>query len=261
MVHDSRQIAKETCRFGFGTPFGHTWSEQPLSSSFVGAMRNICKSLVLFFFLVTSANAVLIFGTANSVTPVVNASGALQGVSWTATTTSSSPFLGINIGSGVWNLSTPLDPGPDELILGAGDVNAGDSQTFTFSQPISDIFFYVENFDSSSAANVTTDGALSIIDATSDISFSSTSISSGFLSTTNSSFDGVGDVILKLTGPTSFIQFDYTGGEQANAVFYGFAVDTLTTVPEPSGFLCLLMCAAGLAYVRRNRVSATGIVA
>ena len=216
-------------------------------------MDHLVKSLAFVVIIAAPAQADFILGKAEKVT-AVTAAGRLNGVGWTATTTSTAPFLGINLGSGLWDLSTPLDN--DALFLGTNFVNAGDTQTFTFNQPVTNLYFYIENFDSGSVANVVTDGIFSSVEATPDITFSPNTASTALLANANSSFDGVGDVILKLSGRISYVQFDYTGGEQANGVFYGFAVEDLnpSAVPEPSAFLCLLICASSSAYLRRKRI-------
>lgn len=216
-------------------------------------MKTTFLAAAVTFLLATSAFAGVTVGIADSAT-AITATGTLDGVGWTATTTASSPFVGINLPSGTWDLGTPLPA--NGLFLATGDVNAGDTQTFVFDQPVSDIYFYVENFDSSSAANIVTDGTLLLLAGTADILFTPTSASTGTVSTSNSSYDGVGDMILQLSGPTTFVQFDYTGGTGSNGIFYGFAVEsntTTTAVPEPSALLYLTLCGCGLATVRRWR--------
>ena len=114
------------------------------------------KSVAISILFAASATAGLtVSGVANSVTPIT-ASGTLDGIGWTATTTATSAFVGINLPTGTWDLGTTLPV--NALFLAAGDVNAGDTQTFVFEQPVEDICFFVENFDSSSAANIVTDG-------------------------------------------------------------------------------------------------------
>lgn len=217
-------------------------------------MKTVASTLFTILVISATAQAGLLVGEATSVT-ATTANGTLNGVSWTATTSSTSAFLGINMGSGNWDLGSTLPV--DGLFLGTGNVNAGDTQRFDFSAPVQNVCFFVENFDSSSAATITTDANLSIVAATPSIAFAQSTASSGVLSTSNTSFDGVGDVIIQLTGPTSYIQFDYIAGEGANGVFYGFAQDSssATAVPEPSSFLFLAICFSGLAYFRRRRVS------
>jgi hypothetical protein len=219
-------------------------------------MKTAATTLLTIIALCATAHAGLQTGIATSAT-ATTAAGTLNGVNWTATTSASSAFLGINMGSGNWDLGSTLPV--DGLFLGTGNVNAGDTQRFEFSSPVQDICFFVENFDSSSAAIIATDATLTIVDATSGLSFVQSTTNSGVLSTSNTSYDGVGDVILQLSGPTSYIQFDYLAGEGANGVFYGFAQGTAsaTAVPEPSSFLFLTLCFGGFAYMRkRNWVSA-----
>lgn len=219
-------------------------------------MNRLFKSLAIAVILAAPATADLILGTANSVT-AVTATGELNGVNWTATTTSTAPFLGINLGSGVWDLPTPIESG--SLFLGTNFVNAGDTQTFTFDQPVTNLSFYVENFDSGSIASVVTDGIFTSVESTPNITFLPSTASTALLANTNMNFDGVGDLIMKISGRITYVQFDYAAGEQANGVFYGFAVDNLNSaaVPEPSAFVCLLVCASGVAYLRRNRLGSS----
>jgi hypothetical protein len=216
-------------------------------------MRTLLASLFIVACSASSIFGALIPGTATSMT-TTTASGVLDGIGWTAVTTSTSPFIGINLPTGTWDVTVNLPE--NGLFLGTGYVNAGDTQQFFFDQPVSNLCFFIENFDSNSAASITTDGVVSVIAASSSISFNSTSVT---LNTSNASFDGEGDVILSLSSPTTFIQFDYSDGIDANGVFYGFAIDNqVAAVPEPSSFLFLLLCGSSAAYVRRfrNRLSA-----
>ena len=217
-------------------------------------MKYLVAFLSSSLLLVPNAFGGLTVGVATDVTPVT-ASGTLNSVGWTATTTASSPFVGINLPSGTWDLGTAIPS--DALFLAAGDVNAGDTQTFVFDQPVNDILFYVENFDSNSAANIVSDGNIALVSATADITFTPATSTSATLATTNAGFDGVGDAILQFSGPTSYIQFDFTNGIGANGVFYGFAGNqnsiNVTPVPEPSAFMALALCGVGIAYVRRRK--------
>lgn len=218
-------------------------------------MKTLAATLTILALFVSQASATLIPGIASSATSTT-ATGTVNGIVWNATTTSTSPFLGVNVGSGVWDVGTTLPT--NALFLGTSTVNGGDSQAFFFNSPVSDLSFYVENFDSSSIANVTTDANLSLVAASSSISFTSTGASTATLSTSNTSFDGEGDAILKLSGPASFVQFDFLNGYGANGIFYGFAQTTanVTAVPEPSSMLYLTICALLFyGFRRRNRLA------
>jgi len=199
---------------------------------------------------IPQASAGLVSGIADSATSTT-ATGTLDGVVWNATSTFTSPFLGANVGSGVWDVGMTLPT--NALFLGTSWVNAGDSQAFYFESPVSDICFYVENFDSSSLANISTDANLSLVSASSSISFTSTGASTAKLGTTNSSYDGEGDAILMLSGPVNYVQFDYLDGEGANGVFYGFAKGNVTAVPEPSSLSYLMICSSLLYAFRRRQ--------
>ena len=215
-------------------------------------MRILAIAFVISAIAISSASASLISGIANTATNTT-ASGTIEGIGWTATSTSTSPFLGVNIGSGVWDVGTALPT--NALFLGTSSVNGGDSQAFFFNAPVSDIYFYVENFDSGSIANISTDDNLSLFGSSSSISLTSTGNSNATLSSSNTSYNGEGDAILLLSGPASFVQFDYLQGDGANGIFYGFATDVAATaVPEPSSFLCLAISASVFYCFRRRQL-------
>ena len=185
------------------------------------------------------------------------ATGTVNGITWTAQTSSTSPFIGINLPTGTWDVS--LDLPSNGLFIGAGSVNGGDVQRFNFDEPITNLCFFVENFDSNSAATITTDGAIELLGSSQSISFTKTAPGTATLSTSNLGFDGEGDAVIQLSDSATYIEFDYTDGIEANGIFYGFAWDNqVAAVPEPSSFLFLLLCGTLSAYLRRNKVVANG---
>lgn len=188
------------------------------------------------------------------------ATGDISGIGITATTSNTSPFIGIvnnrwvSGGSGGWNAGLPLNAA--DLAIVASDVNVGDFQEFMFAQPL-DGFLYIENFDSSSIANITAAGAtnLSILTGSSSISYNPTAANAGTLTTSNPTFDGEGDAVLAFTGPVTSIRLDYLSGEEANGVFYTFARELPTSVstPEPSSMALTLIATLGVASLIRKR--------
>lgn len=216
-------------------------------------MKSVLTSSLIVFAVTTNCVAALISGVATNATSTT-ATGTVNGITWTAQTTSTSPFIGINLPTGTWDVS--LDLPTNGLFIGAGSVNGGDVQRFNFDAPITNLCFFIENFDSNSAATITTDGAIELLGSSQSINFTKTTPGTATLTTSNLGFDGEGDAVIQLSENATFIEFDYTDGVEANGIFYGFAWDNqVTAVPEPSSFLFLLLCGSTAAYIRRNRVS------
>jgi hypothetical protein len=216
-------------------------------------MQNVLlRSAFLLCVVAHAVHAELITATATDFTNTT-AEGLLDGVAWHATTSSEAPFLGINLSSGTWNVGVSLPPGV--LALTASNVNAGDFQEFTFDTAISSGYFYIENFDSSSVANITSDATTFEMYATSSsITYVPATATSGVLNTSNEGYDGEGDAIFRFTGPLTSLRLDFTDGTGANGVFYGFSqASIVNSVPEPSSTAFLVIGVTGLALMRRRR--------
>lgn len=216
-------------------------------------MKNVFFASLAVLVLNATCSAALIPGVVTGSTSTT-ATGTVNGITWTAQTTATSPFIGINLPSGSWDVS--LDLPSNGLFIGAGSVNGGDVQRFNFDEPITNLCFFIENFDSNSAATITTDGAIALLGSSQSISFTKTAPGTATLSTTNLGFDGEGDAVIQLSDNATYIEFNYSDGVEANGIFYGFAWDNQpTAVPEPSSFLFLLLCGTVASYLRRNKVS------
>jgi hypothetical protein len=176
--------------------------------------------------------------------------GDLNGIVIAGSTSESSLFAGISdnrFDDAVWQAGRKLPVGTPTV--STADVNAGDTQTFEFMQPISDVLLYIENFDSNSVAQITlaSTGNLALVSASPSISFESVSPLIGTLRTSNSTSNGEGDAVLRLTGDVDFVTIDYTSGDGSNGVFYTFAV------PEPSsGMLIGCLAVAAMLCVWRR---------
>lgn len=203
----------------------------------------IASLFVVVGLAVSSASAAINPAVWNAPTSTSVATGTFAGTSLTAVSTTSSPFL---VGTlfndrfaGSWDGSMPL--APTALALVTTNVNAGDSQAFSFGTAISDGLFYIENFDSNSMATITANGAtsLSLIDNSASISYSSLGANTGTLVTSNGSFNGEGDAVLQFTGAVTSIQIQYSGGDGANGVMYTFAEPCATAVPEPTSAMVM----------------------
>ena len=191
--------------------------------------------------------------------------GDLNGITINATSNADAPivgFMGNSFGSN-WDGTQPL--GNSAIALVVSNVNAGDMQTFSFSSPLVDgTLFYIENFDSSSIAKVTVNGATSntLFDASASIGFGSVVPGDIALVTTNSGYNGEGDLAIELTGPVTDIQVEYFGGEGANGIMYTFAAPEQMTnptdphaVPEPSSLAIIagLFGLGGFTYWRKRK--------
>ena len=190
------------------------------------------------------------------------AEGTIGDIGVTVRSSSSSPIIGLfgnHFGQGEpcgsWDGTMPLDHADTGVV--ASYVNAGDFQEFLFSSALNETFFYIENFDSSSIADITIVGAseVALVDASSSISFTSTIGDDGVggtLATSNPGYDGEGDAVLHIKGEVSSIRIDYTSGEGANGVFYTFAEPC--AVPEPTSifvFATLISIAGIVGFIRR----------
>ena len=184
--------------------------------------------------------------------------GTLDGVRISAFSTTTSPFIGVVDGrfsdepGGGWNADMPLPPAAQSLVT--ADVNGGDAQVFRFASGITDALLYIENFDASSIATVTADNAelLELVAASDSISFESTSQYSGVLSSSNPTYNGEGDAVLHFMGDVRGITLQYSQGDGANGIFYGFAVPKIASVPEPSCVYTLSLVMAFVPLARRR---------
>lgn len=198
------------------------------------------KSVVPAFLVMLAASCVqgaagLTPMTWSSFTPT-SATGDLNGITVTATTSAGSPIVGISGGwfGKQWDGSMPL--GDDALGLVVSSVNAGDWQNFSFSSPLLDgTVMYIENFDSSSIALMTFSGATgtTLVDASQSIAYGGIG-EYGLMVTSNSGFDGEGDAAIRLDGDVTEVNILYARGEGANGVMYSFAAPEANAVPEPT---------------------------
>ena len=195
------------------------------------------------------------------------ATATLGGITINAETTSDAEFLGFagnhfatfDGECGSWEGMFGLDHTVQGLIT--SNVNGGDYQEFTFSSPLADGLFFIENFDSDSMAMITATGATSIkmIDMSPSIVFEAVGPNMANLSTTNSGFNGEGDAAFLIEGDVTSIRVDYKAGEGANGIFYNFANGTPTEkpqpIPEPTSILVMagLFGFGGLLAVYRRR--------
>lgn len=187
-----------------------------------------------------------------------SAEGSIGGIGITVRSSETAPIIGLlgnhfGLGEpcGSWDGTMPLDHA--DLGVVASYVNAGDFQEFLFSSDLNETFFYIENFDSSSIADITIVGATeaALVDASSSISFTSSIGEDGVegrLSTSNSGYDGEGDAVLHIKGEVSAIRLDYISGEGANGVFYTFAEPC--PIPEPTSVLVFAGLFGVVGFVR-----------
>ena len=90
--------------------------------------------------------------------------GSIGGIGIMVRSSETAPIIGLlgnhfGLGEpcGSWDGTMPLDHA--DLGVVASYVNAGDFQEFLFSSDLNETFFYIENFDSSSIADITIVGA------------------------------------------------------------------------------------------------------
>gem|GEM_PF-2623738 len=186
------------------------------------------------------------------------AMGTVDGIAVNATTTSSSPIVGLSnkhLGKH-WDAAYPLND--SVLALTVAQNNSGDTITFSFGSALQDgTLLYIENFDSNSAATINAAGATNIaVLSTSMVNYVATNGSMGTLASTNSGYDGNGDIALVLDGGVTSVTLDYTGGDGANGVFYAFAAPEPQAIPEPTSMLVmagLFGLGGALSYYRRKK--------
>lgn len=203
-----------------------------------------------------SAQAAVTPGSWGSFTETT-AMGDIDGITVNATTTASSPIVGLSskhLGTH-WDADFPLDD--SVLALTVSDTNMGDAIDFSFSSALENgTILYIENFDSNSAATITATGATGIsVLSKSMVDYVASNGSMGTLTSTNMGFDGNGDIALVLEGAVTSVSLDYSGGDGANGVFYGFATPDAQAVPEPTSMLVmagLFGLGGALAYYRRK---------
>ncbi len=216
-------------------------------------------SLLVLAASVATANASVTPATW-SATTASTASGSLpSGININAISTA--PIVGLSpgqFGPSQWDGSLPLSPSAVGLTVLA-EVNT--FQTFTFDSPLVDgTLFYIENFDSSSLAEINVvGGTLALVDASPSISLiPGTGTTNDFLQSSNAGFNGEGDAVLQLSGDVTAISIGYHESVGANGVFYTFAEPAVSqAVPEPSSAMVMagLFGLGGLIYVRRRKQS------
>ena len=176
-------------------------------------MKPIRFATVLFMLGASVAVANASVATWSSYT-ATTATGDFGGVTITATTNSDAAFVGIannHFGAfdgacGSWDGMLPLTHADEGLV--ASHVNGGDAQNFSFSSPLTEGLFYIENFDSSSEAKITVHGAthVALVDHSASITYSTISGNMGTLITSNRGFNGEGDAVLYFQGDVTGIE-------------------------------------------------------
>lgn len=188
-------------------------------------MLSIPRILVAFLLLTSAAIAGPLGGKWIALDERT-AQGEVGGVDVTASTNELAPFAILHPGRFAGRAWDAGDLALSDSTLGLGTtwVNGGDYQQFDFSAPWSGGYFYIENFDSSSQATISVTGG-----ATTSLAAASSSVTydeaTGVLTSSNASFDGEGDAVIRLDGDVSSIRIDYSKGEQANGIFYAFGTD------------------------------------
>lgn len=185
-----------------------------------------------------------------------SATGILNGIPFTVTTSSTAPFIAVvddrlSEGRG-WDAELPLSRSAEAIVT--ANVSGGDSQIFSFDKPIDEGLLYIENFDTSSIANITANGGdqLELVAGSESIIFGQRTANAGTLRTTNPTSNGEGDAVLLFGGGVSTVTINYARGGPANGVFYSLAVGTVEAVPEPvSSAMALILALVPLAL--RNR--------
>ncbi len=208
---------------------------------------------------ITDAHAMTIEGDWTAYTES-SATGVLDGTLITGTAGPDGPFFGIAedqrfwpFGQGGWDASFWMSMDTRAII--AVNVNDGDWHEFEFAAPIDSPSLYIENFDSNSIATITATGSdsISLLSGSPSISFEPSSSTVGLLQTSNPTFNGEGDAIIFLEGPVTGVRIDYSGGDGANGVFYGFGLVDTSFVPEPSGYAAMFFAGIAALLMRRRR--------
>lgn len=181
--------------------------------------------------------------------------GTLGDVFVAAAASERSPFGDISSGRFTGeNWQAGMDLPSTAMSVSAFDANEGDSHVFIFSEAMSQVRLYIENFDSSSIAEVSLlgTGTLRLLSESPSISFVETSPTSGKLTTSNATSNGEGDLVVELTGEIQSLAIDYVAGDGANGIFYTLAVSEPSgTWAFPLGFATLL---CGLRRSSRRRM-------
>jgi len=185
--------------------------------------------------------------------------GSLDGVSLSATSSGGAEFAGIvpnaHFTGRNWQGGLLVPEETDSLV--AVPVNAGTTHSFEFATPIEEAMLLIENFDSSSVARISAggDAFIELISASESISFSSLADGIGVLQTSNPTFNGEGDAVILFSGEVTGLTLEYSAGDGANGVFYGFAKGTAQAVPEPATSMLGRFAVAliPLAYRRRRK--------
>lgn len=185
-----------------------------------------------------------------------SATGTLGGATITGTILSGAPFVGVGIGSfapPVWEAEEPLTPAAEGISL--QPVNPGADHIFTFSNPFPYVRFYIDNFDSASDAIITVDGAssVSLLGASSPLTYTPLSTTSGRLVTSYNGFNNHGSAVFEILGAVHSVRLQYTGGIQDNGITYTFAI---SAIPEPTSLISVglgLVSLTGYATHRRFR--------
>lgn len=197
-----------------------------------------------------------ITSTWNADFTATSASGEINGVGISVTSTATAPLVGTSTdrfdnGGGGWQAGFPLPR--DVAGLVATNVNGDDAQAFAFDSPLANGRLYIENFDASSSALISVTGdapILSLLSGSNSISFVPSDEAIGTLTSSNPDSNGEGDAVLEFSGGVTGINVSFTEGVGANGIFYAFSVES---VPEPSsGILALLATALVLPFRRRR---------
>lgn len=186
-----------------------------------------------------------------------SAVGSLMDSAVTATTSQNAEFTELfqpfNLDN--WQAEMPLRNGTN--LLGVGNANAGDSQTFVIEPPLFDVLMYIENFDSNSIAAISVEGTvldgIDLLSNSPSITLEDVSLDAGSLLTANMTSDGEGDAVLQFFGSIRSISLDYTAGDGANGVFYTLAMPVTQILPEPSTHISLLLAMGIVLMVARIR--------
>ena len=193
-----------------------------------------------------------------------SATGTLGEITISAATNAEAAFVGFannhfavfDGDCGEWDGTMGMGLSHDDMGLVTSYVNGGDSQEFTFSSPLTDGFFFLENFDSGSKAMMTVTGATSItvLDKSKNFSYEVVGENMVNLSTSNTGYDGEGDAKFLLGGDVTAVSIDFKAGEGANGILYTFAKQMEPNpVPEPTSLVGLIFGLVAVAAVRRKQ--------